>query len=367
MQLRLLRRAGGALLATTLVLAACGDDATTTASDTTRLDGEPSAHSHGEGIEIGDRAPVPTLSIDVTPDAVSGANLHVVTTDFTFAPRHASTPHVPGEGHAHVYVDGEKVGRVYGEWMHLPVEPGRHEVRVDLNANDHSPLLLDGEPIEDTVTVEVPEPGEAHMHDEGVEAAAPFPAVSLEVVEDPKSGWNVRVEAGDFTFAPQHASTPHVSGEGHAHLYVDGRKVARLYGEWFHLGEDLAAGEHQVRVELNTNDHVPYLAEGRPVEAVAVVTVAGEREASDADVVVSVSVVDGTVEGGGRHEVGLGETVTVRVTSDTTDEIHVHGYDVYGDVAAGGTGEVTFTADVPGVWEVELEDAGIPLLELQVS
>lgn len=83
--------------------------------------------------------------------------------------------------------------------------------------------------------------------------------------------------------------------------------------------------------------------------------------------VIEVAVAGGTVDGGGRHEIGLGETVTVRVTSDTADQIHVHGYDVHGDVAAGETGEVTFTADVPGVWEVELEDAGIPLLELQVS
>lgn len=94
---------------------------------------------------------------------------------------------------------------------------------------------------------------------------------------------------------------------------------------------------------------------------------ADEDASATTGTVIEVAVAGGTVDGGGRHELELGETVTIRVTSDTADQIHVHGYDVYGDVAAGGTGEVTFTADVPGIWEVELEDAGIALLELQVS
>ena len=83
--------------------------------------------------------------------------------------------------------------------------------------------------------------------------------------------------------------------------------------------------------------------------------------------VIEVSVADGEVEGGGRTAVALGDTVTIQVTSDITDEIHVHGYDVSGDVDAGGTATVTFTADIPGVFEVELESAAIPLLELEVS
>jgi hypothetical protein len=55
------------------------------------------------------------------------------------------------------------------------------------------------------------------------------------------------------------------------------------------------------------------------------------------------------------------------VTSDVADEIHVHGYDLSTDVEAGGTAEVKFVADVPGIFEVELEEAVIPLVELEVS
>ncbi|HAS10756.1 MAG TPA: hypothetical protein DCS55_09630, partial [Acidimicrobiaceae bacterium] len=107
----------------------CGDDDTTTTADTVAEQAAPAemadgGHSHGEGIEVGDADEIPTVAITATPDAKSGINLQVQTTGITFAPEHASSEHVLGEGHAHVYVDGEKYGRVYGEWMHLDVEAG---------------------------------------------------------------------------------------------------------------------------------------------------------------------------------------------------------------------------------------------------
>jgi hypothetical protein len=73
------------------------------------------------------------------------------------------------------------------------------------------------------------------------------------------------------------------------------------------------------------------------------------------------------VEGASRQRARLGQPVTVRVTSDVADEVHVHGYDLTAEVAAGGTAELTFTADLPGVYEVELEGAHLPLFELTVT
>ena len=80
------------------------------------------------------------------------------------------------------------------------------------------------------------------------------------------------------------------------------------------------------------------------------------------------TVAGGTVSGtDGREEVRLGEQVVVRVTSDVDEEVHVHGYDLMADVAAGQTVEIPLTADVPGVFEVELEDSGQQLFQLRVS
>ena len=36
-------------------------------------------------------------------------------------------------------------------------------------------------------------------------------------------------------FAPENVNQADVDGQGHAHIYVDGEKVSRVYGERFHL------------------------------------------------------------------------------------------------------------------------------------
>lgn len=82
---------------------------------------------------------------------------------------------------------------------------------------------------------------------------------------------------------------------------------------------------------------------------------------------IDITVEDGEVGGGGRLGVELGSTVTIRVTSDIDDHIHLHGYDVLVDVVAGEPAELTFEATIPGVFEVELEDSRIQLAELEIS
>lgn len=83
---------------------------------------------------------------------------------------------------------------------------------------------------------------------------------------------------------------------------------------------------------------------------------------------ITITVRGGQVSGDtGRVEVPLGTPVTVAVTSDVADEIHVHGYNLTADVPAGESGSVDFTATIPGVFEVELEGAHLQLFELQVS
>ena len=83
---------------------------------------------------------------------------------------------------------------------------------------------------------------------------------------------------------------------------------------------------------------------------------------------IGITVTDGAPEGGVRTAaVDLGDQVELVITSDTADEVHVHGYDLTVDVAPGEPATLSFTADKPGVWEIELHDAGSVLLELQVG
>ncbi|MGY2127364.1 hypothetical protein [Blastococcus sp. SYSU DS0617] len=69
----------------------------------------------------------------------------------------------------------------------------------------------------------------------------------------------------------------------------------------------------------------------------------------------------------GRVAVPLGDPVTVTITSDAPDEAHLHGYDVTAGLEAGVPAELTFDATIPGVFELELHEAGTVLLTLQIS
>ena len=67
-----------------------------------------------------------------------------------------------------------------------------------------------------------------------------------------------------------------------------------------------------------------------------------------------------------RISVSKGQNVRIEVTSDATDEIHVHGYDLTAGLAPNRTAVVSFRANQTGLYEVEVEDAGVLLFQLLV-
>ena len=68
------------------------------------------AHDHEHGmIDVSADSAIPQIDLVIHEDAMSGLNLEIITQNFRFAPEHASSDHVAGEGHAHLYIDGEKV------------------------------------------------------------------------------------------------------------------------------------------------------------------------------------------------------------------------------------------------------------------
>ena len=380
---------------------ACSGDGTSAANG--------SQHDHGSSVEVADGEPVPTIAIEVTEDPVEGWNLQVLTTDFEIVPENVSTAHIDGQGHMHLYIDGEKVSRLYGEWHHIgPLAPGEHEVRVELSANDHSAMAVDGEIIDTTAVVvaqEVDGHATGHDHAEPREAQEPHPSVTAELVDDPAGGWSLHAVPSNFRLAPENASGDHVGGEGHMHLYINGDKVARVYETWYQM-PPLPAGTHEITVALQTNDHAPVTRGGVAIAANITLEVsedeatmqaghdhhdeagtdpddthehdhdhgsAGEPTRYDADVAdaiqsITVDAVDGAPVGGVRRvEVDAGSVVALMVTSDLTEEVHVHGYDILRAVSDGHPAHFAFTASIPGVFEVEFEGSGRLLLLLEIS
>jgi hypothetical protein len=84
--------------------------------------------------------------------------------------------------------------------------------------------------------------------------------------------------------------------------------------------------------------------------------------------VIEVAIVGGKPQGGVRREkVKQGSQVTLRVSSDVADELHVHSYDLKLDLKPGQSADLTFLAKIAGVFEVELEGRGTKVLELEVG
>ena len=69
-----------------------------------------------------------------------------------------------------------------------------------------------------------------------------------------------------------------------------------------------------------------------------------------------------------RINVHQNDEVTMNVTADKKEEIHLHGYDIAFEVeAAGDTVKHTFKADKTGTFAIEIEDTSTPLGDLVVS
>ena len=96
--------------------------------------------------------------------------------------------------------------------------------------------------------------------------------ISAEVEDG--GGVIVRVTAEGWRWAPESMDMEHEPGAGHAHIYVDGVKVGRVYSSRYRLS-DLESGERHILVTLNTNDHKRLTLNGDPVEASASVTIPG--------------------------------------------------------------------------------------------
>jgi hypothetical protein len=80
-----------------------------------------------------------------------------------------------------------------------------------------------------------------------------------------------------------------------------------------------------------------------------------------------------TVRGGrpvggiARPSVRQDDRVVLLVRSNVADHVHVHGYDLFADVAPGQRARIAFRATIPGRFEIELEDRHVPIAELSVE
>ncbi|MFF6871571.1 hypothetical protein [Streptomyces sp. NPDC012450] len=223
--------------------------------------------------------------------------------------------------------------------------------------------------------------------------AAEAPTVRAEVRPDSEGGWNVHLTVERFLFTPESTGGAAVPGRGHARLLVDGRETGRLYGPWGYV----PPGARTLTVRLHADDHTVWAADGAPVQAA--VPLAGASVSSrpstpsappssrpaeptypadpvdpidpadpaGSDRTVALTITGKTVQPPpSRIELKKGERLTLRVTSDRDDTLHVHGYDRELPLSAGTPATLTLTVGRTGLFEVETHDSGLVLTQLVV-
>lgn len=100
-------------------------------------------HEH-KARDIGQGTLIPKIQLQVFRDQIDGVNIHVEVDNYLLnAPNTAKKESNAGailQGHAHVYVNGVKRQRLYGEDVHIPqswLKTGVNQVAVSLNSHQH--------------------------------------------------------------------------------------------------------------------------------------------------------------------------------------------------------------------------------------
>lgn len=213
-------------------------------------------HSLHPITEVRDDRPIPSLRLRVSPDRMDGFNIFLETRNFLFTPGLAGSAPVANEGHAHLYVNGEKVARMYSPWHHLPAKllrDGINRLEVEFSANDHSVWGVAGEPIGADVLIDTHDGDGDPILREGVRYTLDWHWGKAR--RSSRGGWEVRtdlgylvwIEAGrlvtrNLELVPCHAVPPPENASlrrfgpvpayaGHSSLMPNESKISRSYEE----------------------------------------------------------------------------------------------------------------------------------------
>ncbi|WP_400163725.1 hypothetical protein ACAF76_011685 [Brevibacillus sp. TJ4] len=93
-------------------------------------------------VETPGGAEKPSLYLDVSVDGTT-ADVSLLTQNFEFVEDDMAIP-IYGQGHAHLYLNGEEKGMIYQpEFLLKNLPKGEHELRVELNYSNHLPYKIE--------------------------------------------------------------------------------------------------------------------------------------------------------------------------------------------------------------------------------
>lgn len=105
-----------------------------------------------------------------------------------------------------------------------------------------------------------------HPHYMIPEGSENIPTIELSIEKDAKSGYNLDIDTTNFEFSRANVNQQVTTfNEGHAHLFINGSKVTRLYSNTYYLNDsDVEVGDI-IAVHLNTNMHENLMYDGAEI------------------------------------------------------------------------------------------------------
>lgn len=114
-------------------------------------------HQH-TALEIPASTPVPRIEIQVDRDAIDGLNVLIKVENYILnSPLDKQKATAQLQGHAHVFVNGQKKQRLYGNAIHIPqiwLKQGVNQIAISLNSHNHENWTKDGKSVVGSVFVD---------------------------------------------------------------------------------------------------------------------------------------------------------------------------------------------------------------------
>lgn len=235
------------------------------------------------------------VSPDISRDAINGINLKANIDQFNFDPQNlGSASNDQNSGYLELVINGETHSRMYGPWLYISksyLQDGDNNISYNLMTTGHEKIssteitVYHYHESEDDHTHGKPrlQAGE-HEHDDDtshnhenqfhVKNGDPVPGINISLIKDSKNGYNLKLDLENFNLTPENVNQDNVSGEGHAHLYINDTKITRLYEVWHHIPRaKLVTGHNHIKVELSANSHAAYFSGGEAIMAESMIMV----------------------------------------------------------------------------------------------
>jgi len=195
----------------------------------------PNNHDHSRYIEW-EGSVKPSIEIRIERCDNFGWIVIYEISNFKFNFDSVSESHVQGEGHAHLFINGTKINRLYGPPYYLNnFNLGGNTVRITLNSNNHSPYTIDGKMIEKTISIFVN--NESEGFDNFKEKEWPdeiIPKVKIKVAKDPMKGWNLSFKVKNFSL--KDFTNSNQSNYGLL-LSINNQPYTKIYGNYHYISQ----------------------------------------------------------------------------------------------------------------------------------